>query len=145
MIGIIKRTFSYLNRCGFIQLYKALVRPHLEYGNIIWFPHLKRQSSTIEKVQRRATRLLFEPRSLNCEERMRHVCLPSLKYRQGSCLRRGGTWIWPLHGRIEVCSLWPLNWTLGPINACKLKLLYLSLISRLTFLHDTLWYLAVES
>ena len=82
MIGIIKRTFSYLNRASFIQLYKALVRPHLEYGNIIWFPHLKRQSSTIEKVQRRATRLLFEPRSLNYEERMRHLCLPSLKYRR---------------------------------------------------------------
>ena len=64
MIGIIKRTFSYLNRASSIQLYKALVRPHLEYGNITWFPHLKRQSSTIEKVQRRATRLLFEPRSL---------------------------------------------------------------------------------
>ena len=82
MIGIIKRTYSYLNRASFIQLYKALVRPHLEYGNIIWFPHLKRQSSIIEKVQRRATRLLFEPRSLNYEEIMRHVCLLSLKYRR---------------------------------------------------------------
>ena len=42
MIGIIKRTFSYWNRACFIQLYKALVRPYLEYGNIIWFPHLNR-------------------------------------------------------------------------------------------------------
>ena len=82
MIGIIKRTFIYLNRASFIQLHKTLVRPHLEYGNIIWFPHLKRHSSTIEKVQRRATRLLFESSSLIYEERMRHLCLPSLKYRR---------------------------------------------------------------
>ena len=39
-IGIIRRTFSYLTRNGFIKLYKALVRPHLEYGNAIWHPHL---------------------------------------------------------------------------------------------------------
>lgn len=33
MTGIIKRTFSYLDKDIFLKLYKALVRPHLEYGN----------------------------------------------------------------------------------------------------------------
>ena len=42
IIGIIRRTFSYLNRYCFIKLYKAMVGPHLEYGNTIWYPYLKR-------------------------------------------------------------------------------------------------------
>ena len=36
MIGIIKRTFSYLDKEIFCKLYKSLVRSHLEYGNVIW-------------------------------------------------------------------------------------------------------------
>ncbi|WP_419614725.1 hypothetical protein [Thiolapillus sp.] len=35
MIGIIKRTFTFLDKEIFNNLYKALVRPHLEYGNVI--------------------------------------------------------------------------------------------------------------
>jgi len=62
MLGVIKRTFSFINKDTFLKLYKSMVRPHLEYGNIIWHPLLKRQSSAIEKVQRRATKLLKECR-----------------------------------------------------------------------------------
>ena len=36
MIGIIRRTFSYMDKHIFLKLYKALVRSHLEYGNVIW-------------------------------------------------------------------------------------------------------------
>ena len=67
-IGIIRRTFSYLSKKSFIKLYKSLVRPHLEYGNTIWFPCIKRQSSSIDKVQRWATRFLFEINTLNYVE-----------------------------------------------------------------------------
>ena len=82
IVGIIKRTFSYLSRKSFILLYKSLVRPHLEYANVIWFPYLKRQSSAIEKIQRRVTRLLFDPDTLNYRDRMQYLRLPSLKYRR---------------------------------------------------------------
>ena len=82
MIGLIKRTFCYLTSDIFVKLYKALVRPHLEYGNIIWYPHLKRQSSAIEKVQRRATRLLRECRGMSYTERLRYLNLHSLKGRR---------------------------------------------------------------
>ncbi len=37
-------------------MYKALVRPHLEYCCPIWSPHSKTDRETIEKVQRRAAR-----------------------------------------------------------------------------------------
>ena len=82
MIGIIRRTFTYLNRSIFLHLYKALVRPHLEYGHEIWFPRLKRQSVAIEKVQRRATKLLSELKDLTYTERMEILMLPSLKCRR---------------------------------------------------------------
>ena len=82
IVGIIKRTFTYLSRKSFILLYKSLVRPRLEYANVIWFPYLKRQSSAIEKIQRRVTRLLFDPDTLNYRHRMYYLRLPSLKYRR---------------------------------------------------------------
>ena len=59
MMGLIKRSFDFLDRDIFLRLYKALVRPHLEYGNIIWHPYLKRQSVQLERVQRRATKVLI--------------------------------------------------------------------------------------
>ena len=56
MIGVIKRTFVYLNKDILCRLFKALVRPHLEYAGVVWYPLLKRQYIIIEKVQRRATK-----------------------------------------------------------------------------------------
>ena len=52
MLGIIERTFSFLNKDLLLQLYKTLVRPHLVYGNVIWHLIVKRQSVAIERVQR---------------------------------------------------------------------------------------------
>lgn len=82
MLGIIRRTFSYLDKESFLYLYKALVRPHLEYANAIWAPKLKRQSAGIERVQRRATKLLVDIKEWPYESRMRFLNLPSLKYRR---------------------------------------------------------------
>ena len=59
-----------------------MVRPHLEYGNVIWCPRLKRQSIEIEKVQRRATKLIPEICDLSYEDRLKYLRLPSLKTRR---------------------------------------------------------------
>ena len=82
MLGLIKRTFSYIDKDMFCKLYKALVRPHLEYANIIWHPHLKRQSVKIEKVQRRATKLVKECENMSYDERLHYLKLHSLKGRR---------------------------------------------------------------
>ena len=66
----------------FLQLYKALVRPHLEYANVIWHPQFKRQSQLIEKVQRRATKILCDIKDYSYQERLLALNLPSLKYRR---------------------------------------------------------------
>ena len=82
MLGLIKRAFDFINKDVFIKLYKAFVRPHLEYGNIIWHPFLKRQSVAIEKVQRRATKLLYECKDMPYPDRLKYLNIYSLKGRR---------------------------------------------------------------
>ena len=86
MLGIIKRTFSFMDKQTFLKLYKALVRSHLEYGNVIWSPLFKRQSIQIESIQRRATKLVPECRDMSYDKRLRYLKLYSLKGRRD----RGG-------------------------------------------------------
>ena len=82
MLGIIKRSFTFLDKDMLTRLYKSLVRPHLEYANAVWCPHLKRQSNMVERVQRRATRLIKGLRGMTYEKRLRAMDLPSLKFRR---------------------------------------------------------------
>ena len=82
MLGIIKRAFDFLDKEIFLKLYKSFVRPHLEYANTVWCPYLKRQSVLIEKVQRRATKLLKECQNLSYAERLKYLKLHSLKGRR---------------------------------------------------------------
>ena len=56
MLAIIKNSFAVLNIFTLPLLFKALVRPLLEYGNSIWDPQYKLDQA-LEKVQRRATKL----------------------------------------------------------------------------------------
>ena len=82
MLGIIKRTFSFMDKHIFPKLYKTLVRSHLEYGNVIWNPHLKRQSIQIESIQRRATKLVPECKDMSYDQRLRYLKIYSLKGRR---------------------------------------------------------------
>ena len=82
ILGLIRRSFDYIDKDMFLKLYTALVRPHLEYGNVIWHPHLKRQSIILEKVQQRATRLVKECRDMSYNQRLQYLNLPSLKGRR---------------------------------------------------------------
>ena len=82
MLGIIRRTFSFLNKDILLQLYKTLVLPHLEYGNVIWHLIFKRQSVAIEKVQCQATKLLKETKNLSYDARRKMFDLPTPKYRR---------------------------------------------------------------
>ena len=66
----------------FTKLFKSIVRPHLEYANVIWHPAYKRQEAKIENVQRRATKVLKEFKDCSYTERLIALDLPSIKYRQ---------------------------------------------------------------
>ena len=81
-LGVIKRTFSTMDKTGFMLLYKSIVRPSLEYCSTVWHPYFKKDITKIEKVQRRATRQVQSLRRLNYEDRLKHLNLLSLAYRR---------------------------------------------------------------
>ena len=85
ILGLIAKTFETLDEEILPRLYKALVRPHLEYGNVIWGPRYVMDQQAVERVQRRATRLIPSLRGLPYEERLERLNLPSLSHRR----RRG--------------------------------------------------------
>ena len=78
----IKRTLTYKNEKTVLLLYKALVRPILEYAQEVWHPVLLQDIDRIEKIQRRATKLIPSIKHLSYEDRLRHLKLPSLVYRR---------------------------------------------------------------
>ena len=58
MIELIKRNFNYLDKNTFLTLYKALVRPHLEFAQCIWSPYQIKLILSIENIQRRAPKII---------------------------------------------------------------------------------------
>jgi hypothetical protein len=70
ILGMINRTFSYKPRILVNTLYKSLVRPHLDYCSQAWRPHLRKDIDTLEKVQRRASRMVTEFRGWSYDQRL---------------------------------------------------------------------------
>ena len=66
----------------FVTLYKSLVRPVIEYGNIIWGPHYSLDQQNIKNIQRRATRTLAGLKDTTYTECLRILGLLSLQYRR---------------------------------------------------------------
>ena len=82
MIGLIKISFESIDKEMFLTLYKALIRPLLEYCVHAWSPHLETDITLLENVQRRATRMVREFNQLSYEERLKELGLPTLKDRR---------------------------------------------------------------
>ena len=56
IMGVIRRTMEHLDCYNFKLLFTTLVRPHLEYANSVWSPHLVKFIDAVENVHRRATK-----------------------------------------------------------------------------------------
>lgn len=82
ILSIIQRHFKHANSQAKLQLYKALVRSKLEYGNLIWCPRLEGEKDKVEKVQRRATRYIVKGERLCYSERLKRLKLPTLEHRR---------------------------------------------------------------
>ena len=57
-LGLIRRSFHYLDCDTMKLLFAALVRPHLEFGNCVWAPYLEKDKKLIENVLRRETKVV---------------------------------------------------------------------------------------
>ena len=82
MMGMIRRSFQFLNIKTFLPLYKALVRSGLEYGEAIWSPYKMKDIEKVEGVQRRATKVVPGLSEKTYEERLRILKLPTLRHRR---------------------------------------------------------------
>ncbi|KAF2357471.1 Reverse transcriptase domain [Trinorchestia longiramus] len=80
--GFIARNFEYKSKNVILPLYKELVQPHLEYTVQLWFPTLRKDVNKMEKIQRKATKMIPELRSLSYESRLQRLELISLEQRR---------------------------------------------------------------
>ena len=84
-LGLLKRTITSRSRTVFLRLYKAIVRPVLDFGTCLTSPSYKNDTSLIEGVQRRATKCIAGLRDLPYNKRLERMQLPTLVFRR----RRG--------------------------------------------------------
>ena len=81
ILALIKRNITYKEKKLIIPLYKAIVRPHIEYCIQAWRPYCKKDIDTLERIQRRATKTIPELRDLSYEERLKECGLTTLETR----------------------------------------------------------------
>ena len=82
VMAIVRKTFDYMDKEIFLNIYKGLIRPHLEYASSVWSPYLIKHIEALEGVQRRATKIVPGFSKLEYGERLRRLKLPTLKYRR---------------------------------------------------------------
>ena len=74
---------THIRPAAFVLIYKHLVRSHLEYNNCnsVWAPYRKLDIDKLEKVQKRATKMIQGMGNFKYPERLRQLDLPTLAYR----------------------------------------------------------------
>jgi len=58
-----------------LQLYKTLVRPHVEYCTVAWSPYYKKDKERIEKIQQRFTRMIQGMKGMPYKSRLEELGL----------------------------------------------------------------------
>jgi len=82
ILGCTKKNVASTLREVLLRLYSALVRPHLEYCAQVWAPQFKEDEELLERVQRRAMKVIRELEHLSYKQRQRELGLFRLKKRR---------------------------------------------------------------
>ena len=82
LLGIMRRTFTYLDKNVFSLVYKGIIRPIIEYASSVYSPILMRDINKIESIQRRATKMVVGLSNKSYEQRLKALDLPALRFRR---------------------------------------------------------------
>jgi exonuclease III len=82
ILGMIRRSYEYIDSSTMKLLFCALVRPHLEFASTVWSPRYEKDKILIEKVLRRATKCVPGMSELEYEDRLKAMQIPSMSYRR---------------------------------------------------------------
>ena len=82
ILGMINRTIENKNSNIMLNLYKSLVRPHMEYCTAVWSPYYVKDKELIEKIQHRFTKMIIEVKHLSYADRLKKLGLWSLEERR---------------------------------------------------------------
>jgi hypothetical protein len=82
VLGMIKRNIRSRNKEVIMKLYKGLVRPLMEYSIQVWSPYRKGDIKLLERVQKRATKMINCLRNKSYEDRLNELKLTTLNDRR---------------------------------------------------------------
>ncbi|KFQ70886.1 hypothetical protein N335_13071, partial [Phaethon lepturus] len=82
ILGCIQRRVARGSREVILPLCSTLVRPHLESCIQLWSPQHRKDMYLLQRVQRRATKMIREMGHLSCEDRLRDLGWFSLEKRR---------------------------------------------------------------
>ena len=78
-MGLIRRSYTYLDKNSFHYLFNALVRSHLKFCVSVWYPLLKNEV-LIENVLRGAINLIPRISNFSYADHICPIDIPSMKY-----------------------------------------------------------------
>ena len=82
MLSLLNNIFKYKDKVHTKTLYCTYVRPNLEFSIQEWIPFYNKDINELEKVQRRATKMIPELRHLDYENRLKALDLTTLEVRR---------------------------------------------------------------
>ncbi len=78
-MGQISQAFHYR---VFVKLYQQYVRPHLEFCTQAWSPWTAADKECLERIQKRAVRMVSGLRAVEYEQRLEELSLSTLEERR---------------------------------------------------------------
>ena len=81
LIGLMRRSYTYLDKKSLRYLFNAIVRPHLKYYVSIWYPLLNQDEELIENVLCRASKLMPRTANFSYADRLHTIDTPDMSNR----------------------------------------------------------------